>query len=288
MVQITTDLVRRLVEEQLPQWSTLPVRPVAVQGNDNRTFRLGDELAVRLPSAVGYVAGVAKEDAVLPHLAPWVSTRLPVPAATGRPGCGYPWPWSVRPWIDGVSPEDDQRLDRRRFAHDVGAFLRELRAVPVLPGFAAGEHSFHRGGHPEVYGEDVERSLARLGDRVDVAACRDVWADALGSRWVGEPVWFHGDVAAGNLLVRDGRLVAVIDLGTCGTGDPACDLVLAWTFLRGEERTVLAQAADLDDGTWARARGWALWKALVTLAADHRSPQHDVQEAALHELLGDG
>ena len=284
-MEITADLVRRLVDEQLPQWSSLAVRPVPVQGNDNRTFRLGSELAVRLPSAAGYVAGIAKEDAALPHLAPRVSTRLPVPLATGRPGQGYPWPWSVRPWIDGVAPDDDVLLDRRALAHDVGVFLRELRDVPVLPGLDAGEHSFHRGSHPEVYADEVDEALARLHDRVDVAACRGVWAAAVATRWSGEPVWFHGDVAAGNLLVRDGRLVAVIDLGTCGTGDPACDLVLAWTFLRGEERAVFARAAGLDDDTWTRARGWALWKALVTLAADRRSPQHEVQEAALHELL---
>ncbi|WP_392544409.1 phosphotransferase [Oryzobacter telluris] len=111
----------------------------------------------------------------------------------------------------------------------------------------------------------------------------------MASQWSADPVWFHGDVAVGNLLVRDGRLAAVIDFGTCGTGDPACDLVLAWTFCRGEEeRRVFADAVGLDDETWNRARGWALWKALITVVDPEPRPSLDVQRAALEELLADG
>ncbi|WP_377644664.1 aminoglycoside phosphotransferase family protein [Oryzobacter terrae] len=283
---IDAPLVRALVADQFPQWADLDVRPVPVQGHDNRTFRLGGDLAVRLPSGEGYVAGIAKEDAALPLLSRHLETPVPVPVATGAPGQGFAWPWSVRRWLDGVSPDDDGRLDRVALARDVGAFLRALRAVPAADGPRAGLHSFHRGCHPSVYGPEVEDALSTLDGAVDVSRCRAIWQDAVASRWAGQPVWFHGDLAVGNLLVRDGRLSAVIDFGTCGTGDPACDLVFAWTFLRGEEeRGAFADAVATDTDTWRRARGWALWKALVTVSDPEPRPSLDLQRAALEEVL---
>lgn len=284
-MEVDSALVRRLVADQFPQWAHLPVRPVAHQGNDNRTFRLGDELAVRLPSAEGYAAGIAKEDRVLPVLARHLPVPVPRPVASGVPGAGYPWPWSVRRWIDGAAPEADATLDRLTFAHGVGVFLRDLRAVPTSSGPPAGRHSFSRGCHPSVYSHEVDAALRTLGGRVDAATCRRVWADALSSHWPQAPTWFHGDLATGNLLVRGGRLAAVIDFGTCGVGDPACDLVLAWTFFRGEERAAFADAAQLDADTWCRARGWALWKALVTVADPRLSSATALQRATLDEVL---
>jgi aminoglycoside phosphotransferase (APT) family kinase protein len=258
----TADVARRLVADQMPEWADLPVRTVARQGNDNRTFRLGDELAVRLPSHERYVAGVAKEDHALPLIAGHVSVRVPEPVATGTPTHYFPHPWSVRRWTDGEHPDLDATLDRRRFAADLGGFLRELREVPTDGGPVAGLHSFYRGCHVSVYGDQVQESLARLGDAVDADACRAVWDRAVRTVWTGPSVWFHGDVAAGNLLTSDGSLSAVIDFGTCGVGDPACDLVVAWTFLETDERAVFREAAGLDDDAWDRGRGWALWKAV--------------------------
>lgn len=284
-MEIDRALARRLVAEQFPQWAHLSVRPVPVQGNDNRTFRLGDELTVRLPSAAGYVAAVAKEDDALPLLSPQVATRLPCPVAVGAPSAEYPWPWSVREWIPGTNPEMDASLDRSALAVSVGTFLRQLRAAPADPKRRAGRHSSFRGCHPSVYSGEVRHALAVLGNRVDVARCLRVWDDAVQTRWSGDPVWFHGDMATGNLLVREGTLCAVIDFGTCGVGDPACDLVLAWTFFRGEEQNAFAAAVDLDADTWRRARGWALWKALITLADPRPSPLLETQRATLAELL---
>jgi aminoglycoside phosphotransferase (APT) family kinase protein len=283
--EVDAALAGRLVADQQPQWADLPVRPVDRQGNDNRTFRLGDGLAVRLPSHERYVAGIAKEDHALPLLARHLAVRVPEPVATGDPTDYYPHPWSVRRWTDGTHPDLDPTLDRRRFAADLGVFLREMREVPV-PDDApvAGQHSFFRGCHPSVYGAEVQEALADLGDAVDADACRAVWARAVRSVWTGAPVWFHGDVAVGNLLTADGALSAVIDFGTCGVGDPACDLVVAWTFLEPDERAVFRDAVGLDDDTWDRGRGWALWKALVTLAYP-ASRHHDEQRAALERLL---
>jgi aminoglycoside phosphotransferase (APT) family kinase protein len=266
VIEITADLVRRLVGEQFPGWRQLAVTPVDRQGNDNRTFRLGDRLVVRLPSAEWYAAAVDKEDRWLPLLAGHLPVPVPAPMAIGRPAAGYPFAWSVRRWLAGDPVEDAADVDRMALARDLGAFLTALRAVPAEPGPACGRHSFFRGCHPSVYSDDVQRSLGELAGLVDVAACRTVWADALVSAWPAGPVWFHGDVAAGNLLTAGGRLAAVIDFGTCGVGDPACDLVMAWTYFAGPERKAFRAAAGLADDVWRRARGWALWKALLVAA----------------------
>ncbi|SDT32031.1 Predicted kinase, aminoglycoside phosphotransferase (APT) family [Friedmanniella luteola] len=266
---ITVELVQRLLAQQFPRWAGLPVRPVPADGWDNRTYRLGDDLLVRLPSAAGYAAAVAKEDRWLRRLAPGLPLRVPEPVATGRPGAGYPWSWSVRRWIPGRPVLGTSPADPVTFARDLAAFLRALRALDPAEGPAPGAHCFHRGGPPAFYDAEVRAALDSLGATVDGDACRAVWASALASSWTGPPVWFHGDVAVGNLLLDDeGVLSAVLDFGTCGVGDPACDLVVTWTLLRDEARAAFRAGVGLDDATWARARGWALWKALIVLAGD--------------------
>lgn len=285
-MEISIETVRQLIREQLPQWAELEVTPVLEQGNDNRTFRLGEELAVRLPSAEGYVAGVIKEDLWLPVMARYLSAGVPVPVATGVPSKGYPYPWSVRRWIIGTTPDRDCDLDRVALAKDLGVFLRELRAVPPGQGPAAGAHSFYRGTHPSVYGDQVQQSIGQLADQVDVKACQAIWAEAVRTAWPKDPVWFHGDVAPGNILTDGGRLIAVIDFGTCGVGDPACDLVIAWTLFTEAERGIFRDAAALSDEAWARGRGWALWKALVTLCGS-ASNLYPNQARALEELVAD-
>jgi aminoglycoside phosphotransferase (APT) family kinase protein len=286
LMDISSETVSQLIREQLPQWADLEVTPVLEQGNDNRTFRLGDELAVRLPSAEGYVAGVTKEDLCLPVLARYLSTDVPVPVATGVPSEEYPYPWSVRHWIVGTTLDRDPALDRVALAKDLGLFMRELRAVPPVEGPAAGAHSFYRGTHPSVYGDQVQQALGQLGNQVDVEACQAIWNEAVRTAWPTDPVWFHGDVAPGNLLTDRGRLAAVIDFGTCGVGDPACDLVIAWTVFPKAERGIFRDAAALPDDAWARGRGWALWKALVTLCCPS-SNLYAHQARALEELVAE-
>ena len=285
-MEITVRLVRDLIAAQFPQWQTLDVTPCAHQGNDNRTFRLGEELSVRLPSAAPYAAGVAKEDRALPLLSGMVSLALPDVVATGRPSDRFPLPWSVRRWLPGENLEDASYVDREQVARQLGGFLAELRCAPVATGPACGRHSFFRGCHPSVYSDEVQHALDVLGETVDQDASQKIWAQAVRSAWPQDPVWFHGDLAAGNVLISEGAVSAVIDFGTCGVGDPACDLVIAWTFMDHDERERFRRAARLDNDTWARARGWALWKALITLA-DVDSPQLLVPRRTLARLLAD-
>ncbi|MDO7882289.1 aminoglycoside phosphotransferase family protein [Antiquaquibacter soli] len=263
---ITEDLVTRLIADQFPQWAHLTVRRVEPGGNDNRTFRVGDEFSARLPSAEGYVAAVEKEHRYLPRLAAAVPVAIPEPVALGEPGHGYPWPWTVNRWMPGRDLLSGPDIDRRALAADLAGVLVALRRADAADGPAAGAHSFFRGAPPEYYDEETRRLLAELGGVVASEVLREaqrVWDAALESRWGQAPVWFHGDVAHGNLLVSDGRLSGLIDFGTSGVGDPACDLVMAWTYFDDDDRRLFVEAVDLDAGTWARARGWALWKALL-------------------------
>jgi aminoglycoside phosphotransferase (APT) family kinase protein len=223
-------------------------------------------MSVRLPRAPAYVAQVEKEHRWLPVLSPQLPLPVPIPIARGGPGAGYPWPWSIYGWLDGKPARADRIHDLGRFAEDLAGFLVALRRIDASNGPAAGAHNFHRGGLLTVYDAEARDAIDTLRDEIDAAAVTEVWDKALTTSWRGPPVWVHGDVAASNLLVNDRRLCAVIDFGCAGVGDPSCDLVIAWTFLDRESRNVFSSAIGLDPATWERARGWAIWKALITLA----------------------
>jgi len=268
MVEIDTALVKNLIAAQFPDWADLPVRPVATSGWDNRTFHLGDEMSVRLPSAERYVAQVEKEHRFLPLLAPQLPLPIPVPLGLGTPGQGYPWPWSVYRWIEGERSGLQNIANLTEFAEDLADFLLALWKIDASDGPPAGRHNFHRGGSLEVYDAETRRSIEILSGEIDVPRITEIWEKALASRWMGKPVWVHGDVAEGNLLVRDGRLSAVIDFGSSGTGDPACDLVIAWTLFDDPAARAFRNRVGLDVQTWERARGWCLWKALITVAGE--------------------
>ncbi|MFG1641516.1 aminoglycoside phosphotransferase family protein [Amycolatopsis sp. NPDC049252] len=265
-VTVDVDQVRRLVADQFPQWASLPVRPVSHGGWDNRTFHLGDRMSARLPSAAEYALAVGKEQRWLPVLGPELPLPIPVPLAEGRPGADYPFPWSVHPWLDGEPASPDRIADPVRFAADLAGFLAALQNVDTEGAPRPGKHNWFRGGTLRTYDEAARRALAKLDGRVDTVLAHEIWETALDARWDGVERWFHGDVAAGNLLLDDGELAAVIDFGTCGAGDPACDVAIAWTLLTAEGRQVFRERLSLDDATWARGRGWALWKTLVTCA----------------------
>ncbi len=232
---------------------------------DNRTFHLGEGMTARLPSATRYAAQVAKEQRWLPRLGPRLPLPIPRPLAMGAAGGGYPWPWSIYEWLPGETARVASLSDLPRFAIDLAEFLFALQQIDAAGGPPAGEHSFWRGGSLERYEGETRRAIAALGDRIDTAGAGQVWDTALATAWRRAPVWVHGDVAADNLLVEGGRLSAVIDFGCSAVGDPACDLVIAWTFFEGESRLAFQTALPLDPDAWARARGWALWKALIVV-----------------------
>jgi aminoglycoside phosphotransferase (APT) family kinase protein len=168
------------------------------------------------------------------------------------------------------------------FAADLADFLAALYKIDSTGGPGPGQHNFFRGGPLTVYDRETRDALAALKGHIDTALAAEVWETALRATWDGTPVWFHGDAQPGNLLARDRRLSAVIDFGTSGVGDPACDTTIAWTFLSGESSRIFAERLPFDEATWARGRGWAIWKAMIVLVHDLRD---DPEEAVLGQRV---
>ena len=261
---ITTELARWLVDQQFPQWSQLDISPVARSGHDNRTFHLGEAMSLRLPSSPAYAAQVEKEARWLPVLTEHVSLPISAPIAMGRPTERYPLPWSVNRYLSGMALDQQIGVDPLVLAEELSTFLRELQQAPTQGAPTSGEHNFFRGSSPRVYDRQVQAVLAEAGDLATEAiqVFRERWTQAIQSDWSASPVWLHGDIAPGNLLIRQGHLCGVIDFGIMGVGDPACDYAMAWTWFPPDARRRFLQG--LDAGTIYRARGWALWKALIT------------------------
>lgn len=288
-LDINVALVRRLVATQFPQWVDLPITPVELDGWDNRTFHLGDHMTVRLPSAEGYAPQVEKEHYWLPKLAPLLPLPIPVPLAKGAPNGDYPWHWSIYLWLQGEVATIERIANLSAFATSLAQFLTALQHIDSAEGPAAGSHNFFRGAPLAVYDAETRQAITTLGNTVDAEAAQAVWETALQATWQGPPVWFHGDIAAGNLLVNDGHLSGVIDFGCSGVGDPACDTTIAWTLLSGESREAFRATLRVDEATWARGRGWALWKALITLVKYIHTAPAKAEEArrVIDEILAD-
>ena len=286
---IDAPLVRRLVAAQFPWWAHLPVEPVQFGGWDNRTFHLGEEMSVRLPSAQGYAAQVEKEHRWLPWLAPLLPLQIPVPLAMGFPAEGYPWHWSVYRWLDGEVATIDSIADLHQFAITLAQFLTALHRIDPTGGPPPGPHNFYRGGPLTVYDAETRQAIAALYGQIDTDAATAVWEAALSATWHGPPLWVHGDVAVGNLLVKGGRLSALIDFGCSAVGDPASDLTIAWTLFSGESRQAFFAGVPVDGAAWARGRGWALWKALITLVEFMYTNPLKAREArrVIDEVLAD-
>ncbi len=265
---ISNDTVRKLIAEQFPKWAHLEVKPVKANGIDNITFHLGDQMLIRLPSAKEYEAQVGKEQLWLPKLASQLSIQIPVPLAQGNPSRYYPWNWSIYQWINGSSANllniDDDGLVG--IANQLAQFLYELHEINSGGAPIAGKHNYFRGGHPSIYDSCIRTSLTKLQGIIDSKKVQAVWEKAISTKWQHQDVWIHGDLASGNILIRDNTLEAIIDFGCMGVGDPACDLVIAWTLLKGDSRGYFKSNTRLDDDTWDRARGWALWKSCFELA----------------------
>ncbi|MGE7931535.1 aminoglycoside phosphotransferase family protein [Viridibacillus arvi] len=279
MKNINVDLVAKLINEQFPKWSNLAIKPVKFNGNDNRTFHLGEHMSVRMPSAASYVPQVEKEQKWLLILSKDLSLPISTPLAKGNPSEEYPWPWSINEWIEGESLTHKNIHDINQLAKDLGAFLIELQSIDASKGPIAGEHNFYRGESLAVYDEESRDAIVRNKDVFDEHLLIEIWDLALATKWNSKAVWVHGDVAPGNLLVKDGKLCAVIDFGILGVGDPACDAAMAWTFFDEKSRKTFKNALNMDKETWRRARGWALWKALITYAGNKNTNRAIAEES---------
>jgi len=260
-------LVRRLIASQHPRWAGLPVERVTSDGTTNAIYRLGSEEAARLPLVRYGEDAIDVEGPCLARIAPRVPFAVPEQLATGVPGAGYPFRWSVHRWIEGQPVSRAPVADLVALAEDLAAWIAALHRVDTTDGRDAARHDL-RGAPLAVRDAETRRGLATLDDEIDVGAALRVWEDALRAEpWQRPPVWTHGDLLPGNLLARAGRLAAVIDFAGLGVGDPACDLMIAWGLFSGASRAAfrdaLRQAIGLDEALWARGRGHALYHAAI-------------------------
>jgi aminoglycoside phosphotransferase (APT) family kinase protein len=285
--QTDAALVRRLLAHQVPAWAGLPIELVDSYGTDHYIYRLGDRLSARLPRIDWATQQAAKEAEWLPKLAPHLPLAIPVQLAMGDPGEGYPFQWSVYEWLPGANA-NGTISDLVQAAVDLAAFVTALRAIDATD---AHPRPPHARGSPLAEGDaQVRRSIGQLGDRIDARATLRSWEESLdASAWTEEEVWVHGDLLPGNLLVVDGRLSAVIDFGGLNVGDPACDLQPAWNVFAGQSRQRFRGELEVDDASWLRGRGWALYQAVSALPYYWDTNPGMIRQAwhALTEVLAD-
>ena len=273
-VDVTEDLVARLLADQHPDLAGAPLQLVA-NGWDNTIFRLGDDLCVRLPRRRLAAALVDHEQRWLPALAPVLPIPVPAPVRAGRPGSGYPWSWSVCPWFDGVPAADTTLSDPRREARRLGEFLAALHRVapPEVP-----PNSFLRGGPVGALDARFRSNVGRLGDAALGTRLLARWDRvAAVEEWAGPAVWVHGDLHTANVVVAGGEIGAVIDFGDIASGDPAVDLAIGWMLFDAHDRSAFRHAAGadlpVDDATWSRAEAWALHFAVLYVLHSADAPR---------------
>jgi len=264
---INAQLAHKLIKDQFPQYGHLAVSPVQKQGHDNRTYRLGAKLLIRMPTSDTYALKVPIEQDVLPKLAKYLTLPISRPIAMGSPSPDYPYPFSIYAWLEGSSANTVKISEKEQsiIAYQLADFLAELHSIKNIPGPKPGKHNFWRGEHLSFYDKDAREQIIKLRDVIDSEKAIELWSSACSQSWKKAPVWIHGDLSTGNILTTNGKLSGIIDFGGMALGDPACDLVIAWTYLSKKARSIFINEIKLDANTWVRARGWALWKATFEL-----------------------
>jgi aminoglycoside phosphotransferase (APT) family kinase protein len=257
-LDIDVELVRELLDAQFPHWSDLSVDAVHSTGTVNAIYRLGDDLCIRLPRVEGWAGDLEKELQWLPRLGPQLPLAVPEPVATGAPNRRYPFRWAIYRWLAGETFAHDRVGNEFDAAADLARFVTKLRRIDP-----SGAPRSRRDTPLRVFDRETRAAIESLRGTVDTDAATAAWETSLrASAWDGRPVWTHGDLLPPNLLVYDGRLSAVIDFGSVGVGDPAVDVIAAWSVFGADARVAFRSALDVDDAAWDRSRGFALHQAL--------------------------
>lgn len=286
---ITPELAKKLIATQFPEYAGLKVTEIEQQGHDNRTYRIGSDMLIRMPTADSYALKVPTEQTLLPKLAKHLSIPIPAPIKMGIPSADYSYPFSIYKWLEGRSANhvilDDKSLES--IAFELATFLQELQSITDVEGPGPGQHNWWRGDYVSVYNSGAREQISNLAEIIDGNGALELWERACAAKWNKAPVWIHGDYAVGNILIKDNRLSGVIDFGCTAMGDPACDLVIAWTWLSGKAREIFIREMNLDADTWLRARAWVLWKATFELCqmADKNGSAANVQKNIIRDVL---
>ena len=260
-IEIDISLVRKLIESQFPAWASLPIEPVPSMGTDNALFRLGDAIQARLPRIHWAIKNIEKEFMWLPQIAPFISVPITTPLQMGKPIDQYPYAWAIYDWLDGDIPEPGCSACGREFVADLVDFLAQLQNVtlPDSPTAARGTPLIERDA-------PTRKAISELEGVIDTRLAAQIWDAALAiPYWDRPPVWVHGDLLPGNILIKEGRLSGIIDFSCMGLGDPSCDLIVAWNLLGASDRTLFRELLQVDEGTWRRGQAWALSQSLLIL-----------------------
>lgn len=283
-MEITIELVKTLINEQFPQWSDLEIYPVTKNGHDNRTFHLGKNMSIRLPSEEAYAIQVMKENKWLPYLQKHLDYPISKPLVIGKPNHLYPYPWLINQWIEGETLLSCTNVDKTNIAVDLSLALQKLQAIDCQKGPKAGLHNFYRGADLKVYHQETITALNTLSQRLPTDILFNIWQNSIATTYCNEAVWVHGDIAPGNILLKENRFYALIDFGILSIGDPACDFAMAWSYFDDKSRPLFLRHLSTD--LICRARGWALWKALITY--DDTNPDFAINaKRTIHEILNE-
>ena len=288
-LSVPAEMVRTLVDEQFPQWRRLPVRSLAASGTVNAIFRIGERLAARFPlkpqkADLARRRLEAEADAAR-ELAGRTRFPTPEPVALGEPGAGYPLPWSVQTWLPGVAATEEDPGGSAAFAYDLAEFITGVRALDTRGRVFRGTG---RGGDLRSHDAWMETCFQHSEYLLDVARLRRVWARLRGlPRSGATDVMTHGDLIPGNVLVSDGRLAGILDVGGLGPADPALDLVCAWHLLEPGPRHVLRDDLGCDDLEWERGKAWAFEQAMgaVWYYAHSNPPMTRMGKRTLERIL---
>jgi aminoglycoside phosphotransferase (APT) family kinase protein len=286
-LEINERIVRRLIDKQFPQWRDMPLRAVS-WGTVNAVYRLGEELAVRVPRRVEWASDLEQEVRWLPALAPSLPLPIPEPVALGASSDDYPVKWAVYRWLNGTPMLEAPCVDQTAIAEELAAFVTAMQRIEPPSDPPVSNRSV-----PLVkYDEPIHARIPELAAHdIDIAAVTAAWELAVAApSWSGSPVWLHGDLMPTNLLVRgNGGLAGVLDFGVCTTGDPACESLLAWMTLTRASRPLYRELVGIEDAAWARARGWALLFAAMALPYyRHTFPAFaGVAQRALEEVIAE-
>lgn len=288
---VSLETVRTLVDQQFPEWRSLPVRSIAAQGTVNAIFRIGDQFAARFPLQSADVEStrswLESEAEAARELVDGTRFLTPEPVVLGEPGAGYPLPWSVQTWLPGVLAVDEDPGESVPFAHDFADFISELRAIDTRGRTFVGTG---RGGELQSHDAWMETCFRHSEQLLDVRQLRRTWTTLRDlPRGAAGDVMAHGDLIPGNVLVSAGHLAGILDVGGLGPADPALDLVSAWHLLEAEPREILREHLGCDDLEWERGRAWAFVQAmgLVWYYVETNPPMSRMGQRTLERILAD-
>ncbi len=282
-MKINVEAIIDSISIDYPQFKDLKISEVNPQGHDHISYRLGHIYVLRFPSSIEYAQQVIKEVEILPKINTKLSIEIPRPLLLFKPNDLFPYHFSIMKWVDGEVYSKDN-IDSFDLVDQLSKVLVELRQCPSFEKWLCGPHNFYRGAHIAVYEDETRTALVNIENEVDRQLLENRINIAIKTEWKDKPVFIHGDISANNIIIENNKLVGLIDFGSCGIGDPACDYAIAWTNFNYNERKHFKNLINIDEDTWLRASVWALWKALIQI---NLPAFKEISEFTIQQILED-